>query len=497
MKNTLILTGWGWKEYSVAAAAALKTLGGAADVRGVSRRRLPEFLDDLPTCYRKVHVIGVSLSGDPDGLASALDKLKKRGTKVGWVSGIPMEPALRETFSGLLDVQVVEGDLLDAVAAVFNVDVSSLKPYAIETKRPAGAVKAYHELIEASMYAYRNYQDEESYAKVVGYLANGVSESAWSPDAQRLVAHYRRYRGRELVGKSTAMRRLQERINKAAAHPDARVLVIGESGTGKETVALQIHNRSERRNEPFYAFNCASVTPNLLESRFFGHERGSFTGADKRQPGLFELANGGTLFLDEIGEMPLEAQGTLLRVLEGGRFMRIGGDEEIESDVRLITATNRNLPASVREGKFRADLFQRLNVVQLRVPSLREHKEDIRDIADGWWLQHHKRHLSEEQIAALAEYDYPGNVRELLNLLERATVLDEMDFKALLNEHREMNAGLLDGGDGNCGALTPLNDDLELATRAHVRRVFDKYGQNLSRAAGALKVSRNTVRKYL
>ena len=103
----------------------------------------------------------------------------------------------------------------------------------------------------------------------------------------------------------------------------------------------------------------------------------------------------------------------------------------------------------------------------------------------------------EEQIAALAEYDYPGNVRELLNLLERATVLDEMDFKALLNEHREMNAGLLDGGDGNCGALTPLNDDLELATRAHVRRVFDKYGQNLSRAAGALKVSRNTVRKYL
>ena len=180
-------------------------------------------------------------SGEPCKVAAgALDKLKKRGTKVGWVSGIPMEPALRETFSGLLDVQVVEGDLLDAVAAVFNVDVSSLKPYAIETKRPAGAVKAYHELIEASMYAYRNYQDEESYAKVVGYLANGVSESAWSPDAQRLVAHYRRYRGRELVGKSTAMRRLQERINKAAAHPDARVLVIGESGTGKETVALQI-----------------------------------------------------------------------------------------------------------------------------------------------------------------------------------------------------------------------------------------------------------------
>ena len=497
MQNTLILTGWGWKEYSVAAAAVLKALGGMADVRGVSRRRLPEFLGGLPTCYRRVHVIGVSLAGDPKELAFALAKLKKRGVQISWVSGIPMECAVQEMFSGLLDARVVEGDLLDAVAAVFNVDVSSLRPYAIEAKRPTGAVKAYHELIDASMYAYRNYQDEESYSEVVGYLANGVNESAWSSDAKRLVSHYRRYRGRELVGKSSTMRRLQERINKVAAHSDARVLIIGESGTGKETVALQVHNKSERRNEPFYAFNCASVTPNLLESRFFGHEKGAFTGADKRRPGLFELANGGTLFLDEIGEMPLEAQGTLLRVLEGGRFMRIGGDEEIESDVRLITATNRNLPAFVREGKFRADLFQRLNVVQLRVPSLREHKEDLRDIADGWWLQHHKRHLSEEQIAVLMGYDYPGNVRELLNLLERATVFDEMDFVSLLDEHREMNAGLMDDGNGNGGALTFMRDDLESAVRMHIRKVFDKYGQNLSRAADALKVSRNTVRKYL
>lgn len=497
MQNTLILTGWGWKEYSVAAAAVLRALGGTADVRGVSRRRLSEFLDILPMCYRRVYVIGVSLTGCPDRLATALIKLKKRGTKVSWISGIPIEPVLQEMFTDLLDAKVINGDLLDAVATVFKVDVSSLKPYAVEAKRPTGAVKAYHELIEASMYAYRNYQDEESYAEVVGYLANDVNETAWSSNAKRLVAHYRRYRGRELVGKSSTMRRLQERINKVAEHPDARVLVIGESGTGKETVALQIHSKSERRNEPFYAFNCASVTPNLLESRFFGHEKGSFTGADKRQPGLFELANGGTLFLDEIGEMPIEAQGTLLRVLEGGRFMRIGGNEEIESDVRLITATNRNLPAFVREGKFRADLFQRLNVVQLRVPSLREHKEDIRDIADGWWLQHHKRHLTEEQIAALMEYHYPGNVRELLNLLERATVLDEMDFTVLLNEHREMNAGLMDERNGNGGALASMYDDLESAMRAHVRSVFDKYGQNLSRAANALKVSRNTVRRYL
>ena len=233
----------------------------------------------------------------------------------------------------------------------------------------------------------------------------------------------------------------------------------------------------------------------MLESRFFGHEKGAFTGADKRQLGLFELANGGTLFLDEIGELPLEAQGTLLRVLEGGRFMRMGGSEEIETDVRLVTATNRNLPKFVREGKFRADLYQRLNVVQLRVPALREHKEDIRDIADGWWLQHNKRHLAEEQIAALMEYEYPGNVRELLNLLERATVLDEQDFSALLAEHKEMNAGLLD--ETATYALDSQPDELDAAIRIHVRKVFDKYGQNLSKTASALKVARNTVRKYM
>ena len=211
--------------------------------------------------------------------------------------------------------------------------------------------------------------------------------------------------------------------------------------------------------------------------------------------GLFELANGGTLFLDEIGELPFDAQGTLLRVLEEGRFMRMGGSEEIEVDVRLVTATNRNLPVFVREGKFRGDLFQRLNVVQMRVPALREHKEDICDIADGWWLQHNKKHLSKEQTAALVDYDYPGNVRELLNLLERASVLGEEDFTALLNEHKEMNAGLVEPGAAIEGG--DVSDELDTAIRLHVRKVFDKYGQNLSKTAQALKVARNTVRKYL
>ena len=495
MQNTLILTGWGWKEYSVAAAAALRALKGMADVRGVSKRRLPEMLEELPSCYKKVVIVGVALGGDPERLINSLKRLKKRNVSVCRVSAFPMEEGLQNALSGLMDERVSDGSLLDAVGIVFKVDVSDLTPYAVESKRVSGTVKAFHELVEAAMYAYRNYQEAEPYEKAIACLANRVSETAWPAELKKLVEHYRRYKGRELVGKSSTMQRLQERINRIASHPDARVLVIGESGTGKETVALQIHNKSERRNEPFYAFNCASIAKELLESRFFGHEKGAFTGADKRQLGLFELANGGTLFLDEIGELPLEAQGTLLRVLEGGRFMRMGGSEEIETDVRLVTATNRNLPKFVREGKFRADLYQRLNVVQLRVPELREHKEDFRDIADGWWLQHNKRHLAEEQIAALMEYEYPGNVRELLNLLERATVLDESDFGALLAEHKEMNAGLLD--ETATYALDNQPDELDAAIRIHVRKVFDKYGQNLSKTASALKVARNTVRKYM
>lgn len=311
---------------------------------------------------------------------------------------------------------------------------------------------------------------------------------------KRVIEHYRRYGNRELVGSSAVMKELRSDIVRIAAHPEARVLILGESGTGKETVAAQIHTRSPRRNEPFYAFNCASVNKELLESRFFGHEKGAFTGADKQSLGLFELADGGTLFLDEIGELPLEAQGTLLRVLEGGRFMRLGGHDEIKTDVRLVTATNRNLPRMVREGRFREDLFMRLNVVQIRVPSLREHKEDVREIADTWWFGRFRKHLAEEQIASLMAYDYPGNVRELLNLLERAAVLEESDFARLLVKHREMNAGLNDDdlAEGAC-----MTDELDVVVQRHVRKIFAKYSQNLSRTAAALKISRNTLRKYV
>ena len=287
------------------------------------------------------------------------------------------------------------------------------------------------------------------------------------------------------------MRALQEQINTVARHYRARVLIFGESGTGKETIAVQIHNKSPRRSEPFVAFNCASVTPDLLESRFLGYEKGAFTGAAERRPGLFELANGGTLFLDEIGDLPPAAQGLLLRVLEGGRFSRIGDREEVVVDVRLIAATHRDLPALVRDGVFRADLFYRLCVIPIRVPPLREHPEDIADLANGYWLRLHRRRLDARQLAALADYAWPGNVRELYNVLERASVTGATDFARLLDEHRVLAMPQVPDRPAD------LPDNLEAAIRLHVRNVFEKCGGNLSKAASALGVSRNTARKYL
>jgi len=488
MKETLIVTGWGHFDYACAAAVALRRWKDA-DVCGMSTRRLPEFLSEV-SGYETIAILGVSLAGNPDLLRRSLEKLAKRGTRIAWISAMPApEGVLPEDCSNI--ETFVGDDYLACVTADYCKEpCDDLLPVADEkTRKPAA--KQYQLLLEAAMYAYRNYQDERSYGDAIRHLANRDPESRWSASEHQLVEHYKRYGDREIVGKSAAMEELRERINIIAPHIHTRVLIYGESGTGKETVAQQLHNKSPLRGEPLIAFNCASVNPNLLESRFFGHEKGAFTGANEKHIGLFERANGGTLFLDEVGELPLEAQGILLRVLEGNRFTRMGGVQEIETNVRLVTATNRDLAAMVREGKFREDLFYRLNVIQMRVPPLREHKSDIEQIANGYWLKQHRRRLEPEQIEILKTYDYPGNVRELRNLLERASVLGESDFSKLLFEHKQMMEKLAP----KTGEELP--DELDAAIRLHVKRVYEKYNQNLTRAAEALKTARNTVRKYL
>ena len=489
--DNLILTGWFWKDYAIAAAVALRYYK-KADIYGVSTRRLPEMLNEIGSEYKEIAILGVGLTGDPELLEKALTKLQKNGVRVRWISALDFPECIGDNIREKLDSFICYDDgITEATSQCFKISYNDIAPLA-EQSVPEN-LQSVHDLLESAMYFYRNFQDERAYGMAIYHIAHNVPESRWSSCEKQMIEHYRRYGHRELVGKSACMMDLQERINRIAPRDKARVFIYGESGTGKETIAMFIHQKSPRKNEPFCTFNCASVTPNLLEDRFFGHEKGAFTGANEQKKGLFEIADGGTLFLDEIGEMPLEAQGVLLRVLEGGRFTRVGGTEEVSVDVRLITATNRNLAEQVREGKFREDLYHRLCVVQIHAPSLREHKEDIEQIANGVWLKEHHRRLEAEQIAILKTYDYPGNVRELLNILERAIVLDESDFAKLLKEHKEMTAGLKSTSE----TKEEIPDELEAAVRIHVKRIYEKYDRNLTRTAEALKAARNTVKKYL
>lgn len=231
-----------------------------------------------------------------------------------------------------------------------------------------------------------------------------------------------------VIGNSLSLQNILKQIE-LVSPTDANVLITGESGTGKELIVHEIHKRSPRSSLPLIRVNCASIPRELYESEFFGHVKGAFTGAFKNRVGRFELANGGTLFLDEVGEIPLDLQGKLLRVLQEGTFERVGDEKTITSDVRVIGATNRRLKNEVESGKFREDLFYRLNVFPLEIPPLRERKEDIPALAAHFLKLAREKfnrtgiHLSTANLVALENYDWPGNIRELQNVIERAVII--------------------------------------------------------------------------
>jgi two-component system nitrogen regulation response regulator NtrX len=242
----------------------------------------------------------------------------------------------------------------------------------------------------------------------------------------------------EIIGESPAMQELSSAIKKAAPS-EARVLITGENGTGKELVAEAIHRHSQRRNGPFVQVNCAAIPRELIESELFGHERGSFTGATRRKIGLIEQANAGTLFLDEVGDMALETQAKLLRVLQQNELMRVGGTQTIRFDVRVIAATNKNLEAEIRAGHFREDLYFRLAVIPIEVPPLRSRREDIPLLADYFLQQVSRAYgrrpktLLPQALKLLQHYHWPGNVRELRNSVERLVIMNEEEN--LASEH--------------------------------------------------------------
>jgi transcriptional regulator with GAF, ATPase, and Fis domain len=237
----------------------------------------------------------------------------------------------------------------------------------------------------------------------------------------------------EIIGASAGLRSVISRVAKVAP-TDATVLVTGETGTGKELVARAIHRRSDRASRAFVSVNCAAIPRDLIASELFGHEKGAFTGATQQRPGRFELANGGTIFLDEVGELPPDTQVALLRVLQEREFERVGGTQSIKVDVRVITATNRDLDAAVANGSFRSDLFYRLQVFPIEIPPLRERKEDIALFVEYFIDRYSRkagkniRHVSQETLELLQSYSWPGNIRELQNVIERSMILCETDI---------------------------------------------------------------------
>ncbi|MBX9737223.1 MAG: sigma-54 dependent transcriptional regulator [Phycisphaerales bacterium] len=306
-----------------------------------------------------------------------------------------------------------------------------------------------------------------------------------------------------MVGASPALKRVKDQVARVAK-TSATVLIAGETGAGKELVARSVHQLSNRQSQSFVAVNCAAMPESLIESELFGHERGAFTGADKRRAGKFELADGGTLFLDEIAELPLQSQAKLLRVLQDGAFERVGGMETLKVDVRLVAATHRDLARLVERGRFREDLFYRLNVFKIHVPPLRERKEDLRLLVEHIHERVAERMgrpvlaLSERSLRRVMAYSWPGNVRELSNAVERATLLaegNELEVELPESPLKELPgmgpsglATAVGGVGGERGSATRdilLDLTLEQLQRLHITHALESSGYQVFGEGGA------------
>ncbi|HTN52774.1 MAG TPA: sigma-54 dependent transcriptional regulator [Anaeromyxobacter sp.] len=305
----------------------------------------------------------------------------------------------------------------------------------------------------------------------------------------------------EMIGSGPAMQRLFELVRRAAPS-EGRVLVTGENGTGKELVARAIHDGSRRRAGPFVKVNCAAVPAELIESELFGHERGAFTGAVAARKGRFEQADQGTLFLDEVGDMPAAMQAKVLRVLQEGEFERVGGQQTLRCDVRVVAATNKDLAAEVAAGRFREDLFYRLNVVPVHAPPLRDRREDVPELAARFLGEACERNgrrpmrLSREAVLALQAHDWPGNVRELRNLVERLAILCDGpeisadDAAAVLPGTRRPRTDRFRTGAG-------FHELVEEAEREIILGALDAHQDNVSDTARALGLERSHLYKKM
>jgi two-component system response regulator AtoC len=309
-----------------------------------------------------------------------------------------------------------------------------------------------------------------------------------------------------IIGVSDHIQGIRELIKKVAASEASTILILGESGTGKDWAAHAIHYESARRDRPFYAINCAAIPENLMESELFGHEKGAFTDARALKKGMFEIADGGTLFLDEVSEMTLGMQAKLLRVLEGQPFRRVGGVKNITVDVRVIAASNRNLEEAVRESKFRQDLYFRLAIIPVHLQPLREHKEDIPPLLDNFMRYYNQKFrksiqsITREAEELMMHYDWPGNIRELRNAIERVMILAEGNritgkhLPIRISEGGRMPVPAGEGSSNGEIQLPPGGLSLYEVEKNLLRQALDQAHGNKTTAARLLRITRDTLR---
>ncbi len=509
----MILTVNGVEGACAAAAVLMKYVG--ARIQFTSPRHQPKALELLAAepFTGTVHVCGVDISLPADDLYDGMRTLGP-GASVVWYGGSG-HPELREQAKSLArhaDVRLndLATDAQAVLAALKIRDsartllIGELAEEAARNKTPRSELHRFcHDLVRAANRRFFFFGDDTLNEKAIRYLA-GLEEK--SRELDDVVEQYRRSPDALYpLGSSRAMKILRQHIGRLGPVPEP-VLIIGPTGSGKELMAKALHVTSGRAGA-FVAVNCAvlGANPTLVEDRLFGHVKGAFTGADAEAKGAFEEAHGGTLFLDEIGELPAEVQAQLLRVLEEKEVRPVGTMKTRPVDVRIVAATHRDLGRMVGQGTFRQDLFYRLNVLMVRVPPLRERPEDMKSIAahmagelekTGYRLD-----MSKKDWDAIRAFDWPGNVRQFLNVLKRAAYLDRPVAEVLEEERLAQDSS----SSGNPNALVSLccpyrKENVapaEQVYRAYVQHVLDLFEGNITQTAKALEVAPNTLRKRM
>ena len=396
-------------------------------------------------------------------------------------------PELSRADAFLFDVRLPDGSGIDLLRSIQQKDLRAPVVMISGHATIADAVEA------TRAGAFDFLEKPLSRDRVLLALKNALAQTTLQDENVRLRAVAPNPR---MIGSSPAFLRVLEQCT-LAARSDARVLLVGESGTGKELLAAHVHQASPFGEGPFVKVNCAAIPAELIESELFGHEKGSFTGATSARRGKFELADRGTLFLDEVGDLHAGSQAKLLRVLQEQEFHRVGGEQLIRVNVRVVSATNRDLAGLVQQGKFREDLYYRLSVVPVRVPSLRERPQDIRAMADYFLRDFCSRNnfrlkqIDDDVYSSLEAYHWPGNARELRNLVERMAILSPQDL--ITRDAVPLEVKM----QKDTGARSSVQEARESAERDHLLRALEEANWNVSGAARALGMERTNLHKRI